>query len=549
MVIDSIHIEKFRAMQSVDLKIGSNLTAISGRNATMKSTLLGMLGQPFTISKISPLYGEKSIEGYDFRSQFKEKFKLSKYDIAGMHEWTITFVNESFYSGRKHITIISSTRKAKGHVDSIRFINSEGKSKGKGYVQLPVMYLSLSRLFPVGETGKTHLISDALSEDEQKLYISWYKKILSVQSLNNPVPSVEIKDTKHIFAGISDDLHDVFTNSAGEGNIGRILIAILSFKRLKDKYKKDYKGGILLIDELDATLFGFAQQSIVEFLYKISKEYRIQVIFTTHSPIILSSINKLQRREISKLKSKVPQELYKYENEIVYLGERYDDDGRRWITGENIHLVRDLNRILHGINLQSYRFDQHLNVYCEDESAVKLIKSIFEFKGIGIDQYARFVDIDLGWSNYYHLLKKEVPEFLQSLIILDHDVTNMSNVKDKLEYFQDSNNVLFTPVDVEQGMFAFLRNHKNYNEFERRIEKKGYSFDYNTCFSEWPEDNYNTSDVKKWFTNLENTISSVDLLFQLWCENNTDKIDEFINIFAEKYNTLAEKNNLDYLNL
>lgn len=265
MIIDSIHIEKFRAMQSVDLKIGSNLTAISGRNATMKSTLLGMLGQPFTISKISPLYGEKSIEGYDFRSQFKEKFKLSKYDIAGMHEWTITFVNESFYSGRKHITIISSTRKAKGHADSIRFINSEGKSKGKGYVQLPVMYLSLSRLFPVGETGKTHLISDALSEDEQKLYISWYKKILSVQSLNNPVPSVEFKDTKHIFAGISDDLHDVFTNSAGEGNIGRILIAILSFKRLKDKYKKDYKGGILLIDELDATLFGFAQQSIVEF--------------------------------------------------------------------------------------------------------------------------------------------------------------------------------------------------------------------------------------------------------------------------------------------
>lgn len=51
-------------------------------------------------------------------------------------------------------------------------------------------------------------------------------------------------------------------------------------------------------------------------------------------------------------------------------------------------------------------------------------------------------------------------------------------------------------------------------------------------------------DEESIFTNLETTISSVDLLFQLWCEKNTDMIDEFIKKFAEKYNVLAEKNNL-----
>ena len=545
MIISSIHIERFRAMQGVDLKIGGNLTAVSGRNATMKSTLLGMIGQPFTISKDSPLYGEKSIEGYDFRSQFKEKFRLSKYDIAGMHEWTLNLANTSYYSGKDRITIISSTRKSKGHADTIRFINSEGKTKGKGYIQLPVIYLSLSRLFPVGETGKTHVIADSLSEEEQKLFIQWYKRILSVSTLSNPVASVELKDTKHVFAGISDDIHDVFTNSAGESNVGRILISILSLKRLKDKHGKDYKGGILLIDELDATLFGFAQQSIVGFLYDISKEYKIQIVFSTHSPIILSCVNKLQRNEVKKLSPSVPIDRYSYQNEIIYLSDQYDDDGKRRITGDNIHLARDLHKILNLINLQPYRFVQGIHAYCEDDRAANLVKTLFSYRKTDISQYIAFVNIDLGWGNYYQLHIKHVPEFLNSIIILDNDVTRMKKEKDKLVYFQSAENVLFTPVDVEQGMFEFLREHKNFNEFERRLNEKGYYFDYSTCFSSWPEDHYSTDEVKGWFKNLEEKTSSVEMLFQLWCERNEDKVDEFISAFAGKYNAVAERMNLD----
>ena len=38
-----------------------------------------------------------------------------------------------------------------------------------------------------------------------------------------------------------------------------IILAVLSFRRLKEQYGKNYNGGILLIDELDATLYGFSQ--------------------------------------------------------------------------------------------------------------------------------------------------------------------------------------------------------------------------------------------------------------------------------------------------
>lgn len=74
MIIKSIEIEKFRAIENMTLKLGKNLTAIAGRNATLKTTLLGIIGQPFTISRQHPMYGCKTIDDYNFRSQFKWKF-------------------------------------------------------------------------------------------------------------------------------------------------------------------------------------------------------------------------------------------------------------------------------------------------------------------------------------------------------------------------------------------------------------------------------------------------------------------------------------------
>ena len=78
MIIRSVEIEKFRAFENASFTLGKRITAISGRNATQKTTVLGMIGQPFTISaKDHPMYGCKTIDGYNFRSQFKDKFKIS----------------------------------------------------------------------------------------------------------------------------------------------------------------------------------------------------------------------------------------------------------------------------------------------------------------------------------------------------------------------------------------------------------------------------------------------------------------------------------------
>ena len=89
MIIKSVHIDNFRALNNVDFELGSKLTAIVGHNGTMKTTVLGILGQTFSISSGHPMFGESSIDGYKYRSQFAEKFKLSEKDIPGTHKWRL----------------------------------------------------------------------------------------------------------------------------------------------------------------------------------------------------------------------------------------------------------------------------------------------------------------------------------------------------------------------------------------------------------------------------------------------------------------------------
>ena len=247
MIIQSILVEKFRSFENLSFTLGRRITAIAGRNATQKTTLLGLLGQPFTISsKDSPLYGAKTIDGYNFKSQFSDKFKISpNYDVIGEHKWTLNFFR-SIYEHDSY-SVVSIARKQKGRKPTLRFWNAKSRARGAGYVHIPVYYLSLSRLFPIGESGKTKKFAVHLNENENEYYEKHYREILSIQSSGyKSFLSIEKSSSARVFAGVNDNMHDIYTNSAGEGNISRIIIAILSFKRLKDKYGKNYKGGVLL---------------------------------------------------------------------------------------------------------------------------------------------------------------------------------------------------------------------------------------------------------------------------------------------------------------
>ena len=302
-IIENLHVYKFRKIEDLEFKLGKKVTAIIGQNGTMKTTILGMLGQPFSMTDTTnPISSAMSIEGYKFESKLSDKFKFSNIkDKPGDHSWKLDFVDKSCTEDG-YFEVESIPRKEKGKPTTIRFWSTKGRSKGDGYVQYPVIYLSLNRLSPVGEIKKIAIESDILSEDESEFFKEYHNKILILQEV--------IKDTKYINStnkkslGPETETYDAQTISSGQDNIGKILLAVLSFRRLQKQFPNDYKGGILLIDELDATLYPGAQKQLVECLFKFSSSYNIQIIFTTHSLPVIKTIS---------------QDKYRYDREIVFL--------------------------------------------------------------------------------------------------------------------------------------------------------------------------------------------------------------------------------------
>lgn len=546
MIIKSMEVEKFRSISAVTVELGKKLTAIAGRNATQKTTLLGMLGQPFAISKDSPLFGCSTIDGYNFRSQFSEKFKLSiTYEPIGSHKWTLNFHNNGYYKNNR-ITIQSIARKQKGKPDGIRFWNADGRKKGEGYVQLPVYYLSLSRLAPIGESSKTSTLNIDLSPEEIGYCVRSYREILSISQVpGTPTISAEKSAGNRVYTGINDGIHDIFTNSAGEGNVSKIILAILSFKRLKDKYKSNYKGGILLIDELDATLYGFSQKKLLKYLLNSAKECKVQIIFTTHSPIVLNEMYKLRKEEIKR--SGIKSHQFAYDTSIVYLSPNYKEDGNRMIGAENISTSTRLNEVINDINLTPVSRIKKVNAYFEDEHAMKFAMFLLkQYCTINLENYINFVDVDLGWTNYLQLYKKKIPEFLNSVINLDADVPGKKEYAREQNVIESSPNILFLPLEIEKGLFVFLKNHANYINFENNYSNVP-TLSYDICFRDWPLeiDEYGTEDFKKWYEYFIGFLGGPEPIYKCWLDANPEKVEKYAKEFIEIYNALSDVFELD----
>lgn len=545
MIIKSIEIEQFRAFENVSFALGKRITAISGRNATQKTTVLGMIGQPFTISlKNHVMYGCKTIDGYNFKSQFKEKFKISPiYDVIGTHRWTLN-LHQNIYSQPSY-TVESIARKQRGKQETLRFWNAKSRAKGAGYIQLPVYYLSLSRLFPIGEAGKTNKIEVELTDEEKEYCINKYRTILSIQDGGNSSIGLEKGSASKTFTGVTDQTHDIFTNSAGEGNVTRVILAVLSFKRLKETYGKDYKGGILLIDEIDSTLYGFSQMKIVEYLNEAAEQFKLQIVFTTHSPIVLKAVNKLQRKELQEKGISLPK--FAYNSSIVYLEPKYDSDGKRTIMPKNIFSSYDLNCMLNDINLAVPIDGNKINIYCEDSQAVGFVKYLLKQRlSINLDLYMQFIDINLGWTNYLQLVYKKVPEFRKNMIILDGDVQKKNEYRSKKTIVESAGNIIFLPLVIEKDLFVILKDHSLFNDF-MSSHCKVASYNYDICFNNWPlePNNYNTADYKNWFHNLTETLGGTESIYDFWIDKNIDAFNCFIDNFIEIFNKLADNNDVD----
>jgi len=519
MIIDKISIKKFRGFNKVEFELGSQLTVISGQNGTQKTTILGMLSQPFSITdKDNPMRDEKPLCGGSFKSAFSDKFKFSKkFDKAGEHEWTLHFSDEKFSS----YTVESIHRDKKAN--TIRFWQKGDRSKGSGYIQLPVIYLSLKRLIPIGEDNdlkENEKIS--LSDDEFIFYQEWHNKILILTRDNDKViTSSYLSSTHKQTLGANTNHYDWNTNSAGQDNISKILLAILSFKRLQEKYKNNYKGGILAIDEIDATFYSGSQIKLIEALIKFASNYKIQIIFTTHSLTTLKEVSKFQEDNHRK-------------NQIKLIYIKKVDAEIQIETKINYDFIKNhLNRTLTG-KFKANKID----VYTEDKEGAIFVKSLLGQK----TKYLNFIDINLGCGNLIQLASSKVPSFIfpNSIIALDGDVKKENKQNKRVKRIK---NILLLPTDKspEQIISLFLNDLSDKDPLWKNIDE---TFDHQYCFQQYLNKDIqnNREKAKKWFnSHIRFWGRNASKVLNPWKQENKELVKEFNSNFVKLYNEFAKK--------
>lgn len=505
MIINGIHINKFRGFKDVSFVLGRSLTIIAGQNGTQKTTLLGLLTQPFTITDTSnPLYGEKPLSGGNYKSLFSEKFKLSEtFDLPQSHEWTLILNNEE----SPEFTIESIKRSTTAN-KGIRFWRKGDRSKGSGYIQMPVIYLSLSRLFPIGEDNDINSSNEiTLTKDEFTFYQDWHNKILII-------PDVEMTSVDYLSSkrkntlGVNTKFYDWKMNSAGQDNVGKILLAILSFKRLKDTYGGNYNGGILAIDELDATLYPASQLKLLEALRKFASQLNIQIICTTHSLGILEKSCGWQFDE--SIAGQV---------QVLYL-QKFDASVKVF---DNLSFENIQDKLNVALSLRQP--ENKIPLFTEDKECEIFIRAIVKRSAAKL----QFIDCTLGSDNLLELRRKNIKGFRysESIIVLDGDVSVNST---KMRQVIALRNILVLPgTNSPERLLANMLYQQSddsqnwdkiYKGYTKQIAFKDYQF---------KDINNDRTKAKTWFNSQKAFWGrNCANIINVWADKNPQEVEQFL---------------------
>lgn len=478
MRITKVNIAKFRGFENQSFEIGSHLTAIAGQNGTQKSTLLGILTQTFTLGKMNPMRAEKPLCGGSYISAFKDKFRLSpNFDKPKQHEWTI-----SFDDGTPDFTVESIARTGS---NNIRFWQKGARQAGDGYVTFPTIFLSLKRLMPAAEDTGLKTDDNLLTNDEIKKFQELHNRILISQTPISSTTAITSKNKQSV--GVSTNLYDWNQNSMGQDNLGKIILALFSFQRLQNKFPNQYNGGILAIDELDATMYPASQVELLKVLRSYAASLKLQIIFTTHSISLLRAFDKFKQETLRRVETK---------NQIKLLYLKRCDEKILIKTDCGIKAI-DLDLHVIAVNQKSNKCK--ITVYSEDNENILFAKSILKRR----TTHLNFIYVSISCSELIDMVYRKVPAFCKpySIIILDGDV---KQDKEKRRKLKDANNVLLLPglLSPERLVAKFLFELSDANPLWEQLAN-GYS--KQVCFRQYSYEQISANgeqgrqNAKKWF--------------------------------------------------
>lgn len=314
MKLNKVKVDNFRKFTDLNFILGKRITVISGVNGIGKSSLMSLIASAAGTT-------HKRLGGGNFEPLFQDYFEIENSEPFKKYQmWIDTDikVGSEKYPFTKRISFSDNTKsnrnirpipRTSAPIDNPRKITGLQAQKdshsNSGRFSIPTIYLSLARLMPPVEGNQSEKKLTSRNKIEKsgysKKYADYYNSVLYRGIDNHQQASLVGKQVgkrtnRRLFVKVNGA--ESRTISAGQDAVGNIVSALTDFYALKNSLGKKYIGGLLCIDEVDATLHPSAVLKLMKLLENVSdpENLNLQVIVTTHSLTILKEICKLEEQ-------------------------------------------------------------------------------------------------------------------------------------------------------------------------------------------------------------------------------------------------------------
>lgn len=360
-MIKKISVIKYRKLQNLEFSFEKGINVISGTNGTCKTSLLHMVSNSFQavtqkcnwVSDKSCLEVIKQVNSL-INPKIESLTKGDKVHNDPANGVRGTIFSVDYYGHtplefRKHNSKLNNRYAVKpwyrpGTTEKLPFC--------------PVIYLGLARLYPFGEylnDEAVQKIKKNLPGEYQQLIATIYSNLSGINV--SSVSSQKMGDIK-TRADFESDKEGIDSNtiSAGEDNLFIIICALVSLRYYFEKITSNNDvESVLLIDEFDATLHPSLQERLLKVFRQYAAEYKIQVIFTTHS---LSTV----------------EAAFKSKDNVIYL----IDNVTNAIIMDSPDIYK-IKRHLSGITGDDIYLNKSIPIFTEDAEARLFMQVLFDF--------------------------------------------------------------------------------------------------------------------------------------------------------------------------
>lgn len=518
--LDSIYISKFRTFQDKVVKLGKAITIIVGRNATMKTSLLGLIAHPF-ISEAKDCFGAP------LKTELSKVFKLShKYD--GEYEYQIRLLDSK---NTKIFSPVCIYKRSNILQKGFRVVVGKKHQKGEGNFRYNTSYMSFSRMNPIVETNAINDSAIRLADEEMRQLKHFYERILPSKHYNS-FEAVKDKKIKETFGPHGEQsTYDFNSISSGEDNLGAVFNKLIAFQRICST-EPNIGTGIFCIDELEAGLHPSAQYALFKYLYEWAKRYRVQIVFTTHSTYLIERIYREHKEAM----------------QCDYIGINFiscaeADDDKNYPILYN----PEYSRAYKELTLQTPEevvLSHKIKLLCEDKRAETFIKYLLG-DGKLLSKLDVITDRVMGqngtsWTALKQVLKvicTTFPVLLpDAFVVFDADVPDLANC--------DTNKYVILPdanaFPIEKRIAIFILEAANSDQIFKTFDKEQAAFlsDLADCgvplSAEEAKKNTDSEPFKKWA--LREPL--FDNIMQIYVDRLTESKRVFRNAVLDKMNNI-----------